>query len=158
MNTLLNKIETGLNTEVKDCSPTRMGFIWFGIVLGIVLGIAAIVMVSIRNGPEAFMGKIPESSLQPVATNPYLVGANQNPKIDQPQAFEHQLLSSGCLPYVGCLWPMPNPVNIKTGLRDSEIPKGMEARTCSKAWRDCPAFANCVDGMCKPKPNIYKGF
>jgi len=145
-----------LEREIKTCSSVRMGLITFLAVLGFALGLAAIIMVIVRK--EGFLGRIPESKFQPVATDPYLVGAKQNPQIDQPQAFEHQLLSSGCLPHVGCLYPMPNPINIKTGRRDDEIPEGVKVRTCSKAWRDCPSFADCVDGECKPQRDIYKGF
>lgn len=155
----MNNLSSILETEVKTCSSSKMGLLITLVVISILLGLSALIMVIVRTtAPEGFLGRIPESIFQPTATDPYIVGAKQNPQIDQPQAFEHQLLSSGCLPYVGCLYPMHNPINIKTGRRDDEIPKGLEVKTCSKAWRDCPTFADCVDGNCKPKPDIYKGF
>lgn len=154
----MDSVRNILEKEVKNCSSSRMGLLITLVLIAFGLGLAAIIMVSVRTSPESFVGKLPESKFQPVATDPYLVGAKQNPQIDQPQAFEHELLSSGCLPHVGCLYPMPNPINIKTGRRDDEIPQGVQVRTCSKAWRDCPAFANCEDGECKPQPNLYRGF
>lgn len=79
---------------------------------------------------------------------------NTNVKLNQPLAFENELLTTPCKPWVGCLYPMPNPINIKTGKRDPEHDKNI----CKEAWRDCPAYADCVNGKCKPKDGIYNGF
>lgn len=173
-----NYVSRTLESEVRNWRLVTLATVIVCIALA--LGIAAIVLATRKCESEPFVGKIPRSEMratkfpmskfQPVATDPYLVGAKQNPQIDQPQAFEHQLLSSGCLPYVGCLYPMPNPINIKTGRRDndilpedsevtrSQVPQGTEVRTCSKAWRDCNLFTDCVDGKCVPKKDVYKGF
>lgn len=158
------RLSLRLESEVRN--PKLVMLATFIVLLALALGITAIVLASGKCKTDNFVGRIPESKFQPVATDPYLVGAKQNPAKEplqlktssQPLAFEHQLLSSGCLPHVGCLYPMPNPINIKTGRRDDEIPQGTEVRTCSKAWRDCPAFADCVDGECKPQRDVYKGF
>ena len=73
---------------------------------------------------------------------------------DQPLAFKEEWLASPCKPWVGCLYPMPNPIDIQTGERQSEP----DVKTCELSWRDCSAYSDCVDGQCKPKPGIYSGF
>jgi hypothetical protein len=121
-------------------------------ILGMILGIAALIM-ALENRGILDMKRANETF-----DNIFTSRVGENIKLNQPQAFEEEYLSSPCKPYVGCLYPMPNPINIRTGLRNKEIRSGYEVRTCSKAWRDCPSFADCVDGKCKAKKNIYKGF
>jgi len=71
-----------------------------------------------------------------------------------PLIYKKQLLSSPCLPYLGCLYPIPNPVNIATGKRYGLTKHDKILGNCSEAWKDCPAFADCnEDGQCVPKKN-----
>lgn len=128
-----------MNIDTKTSISVFITFVSF---------ILLIVIICMISKPETFVGSF----------DSYVSGVNENLKINQPQAFEEELLSSPCKPYSGCLYPMPNPINIKTGKRDSEIPKGVKAVTCKKAWRDCSAYSDCVEGTCKPKSGIYKGF
>ena len=111
-------------------------------ILLFILSVAFIIAYITCKGNENFLDKID------------FAGARENPQIDQPLAFRDQLMASPCKPWVGCLYPMPNPVNIQTGEREPEP----DVKTCEKAWRDCPAYANCVNGQCKPKADNYNGF
>lgn len=74
---------------------------------------------------------------------------------EQPMEFKNQYLnipspgSFGCKPYSGCFYPT-NPMNL---INSSS--KSVDDIWCEKAWRDCNAYQDCVEGKCVPKKGLY---
>lgn len=73
----------------------------------------------------------------------------------QPLVYPKQLLSvpGNCKPYKNCFFPstLSNPVSLNTGKRIKA--KDTNKIWCEYSWRDCPAYRDCVDGKCVPKPD-----
>ena len=77
----------------------------------------------------------------------------------QPLVFtkNYKIGPANCTPYSGSHFPSSdsNPIDLNTGHRRGLSKEYKDSfRKCEKAWRDCSAYQDCINGRCENKDHL----
>jgi len=145
----------------SDTSPmpggVRRRFWGCGFIVVICIIIVVLLAVYIPQEPFKNVNSMQEAFDNVTRLYTDFVSSMGNPRVNQPLVFPTQLNSfpANCVPYAGCFYPswLSNPVSLKSGVRENA--QYQDEIWCEKGWRDCNAYQDCVEGVCRPKNGMY---